>query len=535
MATFDLLSEPWIPVLGLDGRPDELGLRQVLHQAPRLREIRDPLPTVEFGLYRLLVALVMDIHPLRDIQGLADLLDAGQFDSERVDVYFQKWADRFDLFHPEHPFLQTAGMDADETKPLAGLLPPIPSGTGVLHFHHVKETDFGACPAAAARLLTTIPPFMTAGGAGLSPSINGAPPWYGLVVGESLFETLCLNCCVLDLPAASGDAPTAWRNDCPPKTQGRSTSASLLEALTWRPRRIHLIPGGSGRCSLTGADASTLVRTMRFSAGASCDFLWRDPSVPYRITTTKGPSPLRPQEGREVWRDIGPFALLRQADYKSEKGETSFERPPVVTQYTRLVDQDVRRREAPLSLRLYGMRTDMKMKVFEWQREQLPPIPYALLLAGAPGGEAQRAMDQGDSVAYYLKQAIKRAYPRQGAGNTKAFDTLVAAAQRRFWAELRPHYGTLLRTLAQPTPEAEYDARRAAWRADWQQAVRSTGDHALEWAIGDLDTDADALRRLVEARRFFGGGVWSLLNPQAASERRKGRRGAAPSKGGKQR
>jgi hypothetical protein len=58
--------------------------------------------------------------------------------------------------------------------------------------------------------------------AGLSPSINGAPPWYALVQGRILFETLCLNCPVLSdlLPQAQGDAPPAWRNKTPVPPRG---------------------------------------------------------------------------------------------------------------------------------------------------------------------------------------------------------------------------------------------------------------------------------------------------------------------------
>src|SRR5207244_1069096 len=145
-----------------------------------------PLPTVEFGLYRLLVTLVLDIFELQSADNLESLLDAGSFDAfdaVRIDAYFDSLKERFDLFHAKYPFLQTPGMTSEKPKPLAALLQPLPSGTNANHFHHGNESAFAACPAAAARLLTTIAPFMTAGGAGLSPSLNGAPPWYALARG----------------------------------------------------------------------------------------------------------------------------------------------------------------------------------------------------------------------------------------------------------------------------------------------------------------------------------------------------------------
>jgi CRISPR system Cascade subunit CasA len=109
MPTFDLLAEPWLPVVTREGREEEVGLREVLCRAPELRELRDPIPLVEFGLHRLLVAVVMDLHQLTEMVDLEALLAAGRFDETKMTRYFARWGGCFDLFHPVHPFLQTAG------------------------------------------------------------------------------------------------------------------------------------------------------------------------------------------------------------------------------------------------------------------------------------------------------------------------------------------------------------------------------------------------------------------------------------------
>src|SRR5574341_2057279 len=44
--------------------------------------------------------------------------------------------------------------------------------------------------AAVAMGLVTMPPFISSGGAGLMPSINGVPPIYVLPSGKTLFEGL---------------------------------------------------------------------------------------------------------------------------------------------------------------------------------------------------------------------------------------------------------------------------------------------------------------------------------------------------------
>jgi len=564
MPTFDLLAEPWIPVVREDGTRDEVGLRKALLDAPRIREISDPMPTVEFGLYRLLVALVMDIHELKLLADLEELLAAGEFDDAKVEAYFTRWADRFDLFHSEHPFLQTAGMEGEE-KPLAALLPPMPSGTNVTHFHHGLEATFRAGPAAAARLLTTLAPFATKGGQGQPQSINGAPPWYVLITGTTLFDTVCLNCCVLPLPTARGDTPPAWRNDRP-LPSGRATQASLLEALTWRPRRMQLMPGGPARCCLTGVHSPQIVHAMRFTGGVFWDgqrVTWVDPSVGYRITAD-GMKSQRPREGRELWRDTGPMALLREADYEAQEGKriVRFERPAVVTQFGRLVSDGFLPRATELTLRLYGMRAK-DAKTYEWQRETLSP-PARLIWRSEFRSHAQDAMVRAESIAKTLLVAVefahsrpaKRSYtPTDHAGITNAaFDEWTrlrktrprevearqraAQSERHFWSDLRPDYDLFLKRLAD-LPEDGYDEALAASISAWNERLREVGRQALDDAIGDLDTDADALVRQVNARSFFRRQLhYLLLSPEEKAalnrKRPRGRKAApiAPKKGG---
>lgn len=529
MTTFDLITQPWIPVVNARGQTELMGLRDVLIRAHEFRALRDPLPTVEFGLHRLLVAVIQDIFHITDAAKLRALLDAGAFDPAAIDDYFTRWHDRFDLFHPQHPFLQTPGMNTEPAKPLAGLLHPLPSGTNAQHFHHDHEDNFGVSPAAAAGLLTTIAPFMTAGGAGLSPSINGAPPFYILILGNSLFETLCLNTYAGDLSLARGNqTPPAWRDDrlLAPQERSkgeklqRSTGASLLESLTWRPRRIQLIPGEGGCCSLTGRDAPILVRTMKFAAGASCDFSWRDPAAAYALDDKDGARVLRPREARPIWRDTGPLALLNKDDaHASDKAR--YERPFLMNQFEDLVAYRVVEKQDGLTLTVYGLRTDMKMKIFEWQRERLS-LPVPLVLQRTFHRVAQEEINTAGEVARALYVSIKMAYPREGKGSDKAFASLIADAERAFWHALHSEYQTLLNNLGQLDPEQEAGIAQA--RAAWRQAIRCQATLAFQDAVGPLDADAQALQRQALAEKKFRGMVLSaLMTPEekAAQAQRK--------------
>lgn len=500
--SFDLRVSPWIPVVGGDGAKREVGLEEALLRAHEWRAISDPLPTVEFGLYRVLVALVLDIFEPKNSRDWSELWDEGRFDAGRIRAYFDEHDGAFDLFSAARPWLQNV-MPDDNAKPLAGLVHPVPSGSAANHFHHAHEDDFAVSPAVAAGLLTTIAPFMTAGGAGLSPSINGAPPWYVLPLGDNGFQTLLFNCPVIaDLMLAQGAEKVSWRQSGEFQS-GEQASASLLQSLTWRPRRVQLLPDARGGvCSLTGKKCEVLVSQMKFAPGWSTRFTWIDPNAAYRIGTER--VILRSREGREVWRDCGPLALLRDTADSGRK--TRFERPAIVSQLALLRGDDLLQRGKPLDLAIYGMRTDMKMKVFEWHKERLS-LPVRLAWDQLDASEAQDAMELAEEVAYAVRRGVKTTYPREGKGNDAAFQSLCDAANKAFWRDLRASYDALLHVLAQ----ADSDQARGQARSDWRNTLRAQGWKTLREAIDDLDGDAELLRRQTNAYSGFSRALGKLL------------------------
>jgi CRISPR system Cascade subunit CasA len=505
MQQFDLITEPWVPVVRQeDGSIVSVGLKEALAQAHLFKAIRHPLPTVEFGLYRLLVALVLDIFFLtakqdRNTIRLRRLIEKEQFVEAAVEAYFSEYGDRFDLFSETYPFLQDVTTGGDD-KPVANLLPSQPSGTNTSHFQHGHEKEFSLTPAEAAQLLVTVAPFMTAGGAGLAPSINGAPPLYVLLTGERLFETVCRNLCALDLALETpqDDAPV-WRRKR--SIGGEQKKAGYAETLTWTPRRIKLTPG-------------EVVQTMRFSAGDSVRFDWRDPNCAYRMDD-KGAVILRVREGKELWRDVGPIALLRG----STEGYT---RP-------RLLDQvkETGYKKKAVSLTLYGMRTDLKMKVFEWQREELA-VPTELVEGTVEYRLTTTWMEQAEKAAYQCRLAIKAVYPRGGNGNKNAFNGPIAHSERGFWATLRPVYNKLLSDFASLEPGNI--AGREPLREGWKKAVRSAAYAAFETAVGDYDTDNHAIERVTRAQKQLGFGLAAIFETVAEKEAREAKKKAKSEK-----
>lgn len=261
-------------------------------------------------------------------------------------------------------------------------------------------------------------------------------------------------------------------------------------------------------CSLSGRESQTLVRSMRFTAGFGAGFPWTDPNAGY-VFRSADIGIMRPQEDRAIWRDIGPLLLLRQADYSSEDGKIRFERPAVVTQFVIMLRNRGLQRDDLNDVVVYGMRTDMKMKVFEWQRETLP-FPPGLEWSSMNLGVAQSEVHRADGIAYALKQAVKRAYPRDGAGNSNAYGTLIVRVQNAFWNALHPCFNDLLEAISQATD----DASKLAAVTQWRERVESVAWLALNDGIDDLDSDSDSLERVTNARRSFAYKVKLLLFPE---------------------
>ncbi|MCP2256505.1 hypothetical protein LX15_000188 [Streptoalloteichus tenebrarius] len=112
--SFDLAIQPWIPVIDKDGKPRRMGLQDVLVHAHDLTELDLPLPPAEAALWRVLSAIAYEITGLGESGVDPDewrsrqerLVRDGRFDEAEIKKYFVGYSGRFDLFHPERPWLQ---------------------------------------------------------------------------------------------------------------------------------------------------------------------------------------------------------------------------------------------------------------------------------------------------------------------------------------------------------------------------------------------------------------------------------------------
>lgn len=491
---YNLLEKPWINVVDLTGKSIAFGIKSLLMKAHELGEIIDPSPIIQYSIYRFLIALVMDAFSIQDIEDIEKILEYGQLDKDIINDYTRKWNNRFDLFDSDHPFYQCppSEYDPSKTKNISELFMQFPTGVNPIHFYHMKSEEHAISPEICAKGLLTIPAFALQGGAGYSPGINGTPPWYILISGKTLFETLILNSCGMPIAEASGSGPVAWKADDPIIPKKEIKEVSILEGLTFQPRYVRLIPTEGGKCTFTNKDSNVLVQNIYYQPGLKWRGDWRDPHVAYSYG--KIIMGISPQKGREIWRDTGPLALLK----RKESNDIKFDRPIIITQFITLQENLILEEDKPLDLQIYGARAKLK-KVFEWQYTHLA-LPIKLFLSEESGNVIQRAMGRADTVQYALKEAIKVMYPREGKSNKKAFNRIQERAIRRLWKSLEPYFkGEFLTEMVQVVKTNNWDSVELVWK----KRLRNIGSQILNETIGPLDTDAEFIKRQVQAKQVY--------------------------------
>ncbi|MFQ6144587.1 type I-E CRISPR-associated protein Cse1/CasA [Streptomyces seoulensis] len=254
--SFDLTTRPWIPVLELGGRQVELSLREVFEQAGGLRRVVGDLPTQEFALVRLLLAVAHDAFAgPQDIDEWADLW-ADQACFAPVGAYLEKQRARFDLLDAQAPFFQTAGLRTGQGEvfslnrivadvlngepfftarmPAVGRLGFAEAARWVVHAHAfdtsgIKTGVVGDTRAKGGKVYPL--------GVGWAGNLGGV-----FVEGGTLRETLLLNLIAADTPNVQideADAPAWRRPPCGPGGAERAPTG-VRDLYTWQSRRLRL-------------------------------------------------------------------------------------------------------------------------------------------------------------------------------------------------------------------------------------------------------------------------------------------------------
>ncbi|MCC7230634.1 MAG: type I-E CRISPR-associated protein Cse1/CasA, partial [Fimbriimonadaceae bacterium] len=493
--TFNVLTEPWIPVVRLDGTREELGIMACLLQAHEIREIRDPSPIIEFGLYRLLVAFVLDALILADKRpedaiDLKALIAAGRFPAKVLEEYANHCGAVFDLFDPERPFLQTAFATEDPGAfgPVEQLFHEVGAGSEAIHWHHCQEGRLELAGSEAARALVAVSPFMKQGGRGYSPSVNGSSPLYVLPVGQTLFDTLVMNIPTRQYGAA--EAGPAWRRGSIEAVA--RVPEGMLDGLTWQPRKL------SYKHPMGPSDA---VNRIHFSPGVKKDGNgWIDPNLAYRWTEL-GVDKIAMQRRKPIWRDAGALFVAFPGELGKGDGRVAVRRPDVISDAYQLNDSSI------VNANVYGMQAK-QANVTEWVKSTIAvPARLGNKARICPIVEAELAL--ADVGMRLLRSSVLQLSPeflreeakpptKRKAMDKRSVKGVADRAERGYWTILQQEFGPLMARFAElpenapDTPELITETRRP-----WREAIEQIARDEFERAAKDLDADSDALERQV--------------------------------------
>lgn len=253
MTGFSLVDEPWIPVQTQDG-PATLSLHAVFSQADRVTRLTGEVPTQAFATLRLLLAIVHDAIGIHDWDSL-DHVRANGVNRDAVHSYLERWRDRFDLFHPERPFMQVAALRTakGEASGLEKIIADVPNGSPL--FTTRMGVGLASVDAAeAARWLVHTQAFdpagIRSGAIGDAFVVSGkgypiGPAWAGQLGGIVIHGSTLAQTLVLNLTVTSGDPADrpVWALDVP-QTAVRSEEAlppGTVSLLVWQSRRVRLV------------------------------------------------------------------------------------------------------------------------------------------------------------------------------------------------------------------------------------------------------------------------------------------------------
>lgn len=298
--SFNLLDDPWVPVLNHDGEFHRSNLVDFFRQAQQTRTFAVSNPMDRFALARFATILLVWLarEKLRAAPAAwPDLL-------ERLLPALEQHRPEFHLFGEGTRFYQANLTAENERVPVGYLFHEIPTGTNIAHFLHVWAEPARVCPACCVLGLLRLPVFTTVGGKGYSPGLVRADSCFSLAWHRDLAATLLANAVRL-VEVIDNGAP-CWHDwDSLDRTQ----PLRALAIMTAAPRKVRLCsPERTDRCTLCGQRAPVVEHMRR-----TTDFVLPKPPVeeftdPMVVSKEKGIAKPAPKE----LNDIGSSKFLRE-------------------------------------------------------------------------------------------------------------------------------------------------------------------------------------------------------------------------------
>jgi CRISPR type I-E-associated protein CasA/Cse1 len=303
--SFNLLTEPWLPVVTMKAEKKLLSLNEFLKSAHELERFDFPLPGLETAVIRFLVAIVYIVGAPKDKEDWEAWYNAGKFYDSFIKE-LQSYKDKLDLFSKTEPFMQEVNITEDKVKSRTKfkIIDFIPSGNNSIHFGNIdlkKKEEIYISPQAAILLLLfhqMIPRSLAAGSNEryINGIIGQSIPYFCYLKSSNLFESILAN--VLDEKYIKDNLEgkvltelNGW-NQLKVNKDLKAKEISLPLGFLWKSRSILFLPeqGIEKVCSILGIKSNISISKFCYAPQKHIllnkdESPWEDPFNAIKIVT----------------------------------------------------------------------------------------------------------------------------------------------------------------------------------------------------------------------------------------------------------
>lgn len=499
MPSFNLVDEKWLPVLGFDGKVEELSLLEAFAKAHEYREIYGETPIMTLALSRFLQALAIRIYGLMENnEKWFEVWNKGRFESQKAEEYFAEWRHRFDIFDKERPFYQHTEKLITNPIPYNSLLLESASANNATLFdHNFDSNNIEIRISDLARIIITAQAYSVQGGVSKpfnfsnSTMLNGVIFW---INEENVFKTIMLNSAPVGIDFKSENL--RWEKDSLIKSELRHP-VDYADYLTWQSRRfIYEID------EIDDNTVSSTVLKIYRSMGDKIDGIFRDPLFAYR-KGKKEIYPYRYMLEKALWRDSNLiFNKFTEEDGGAPKNLEW------ITNNIEELGYDI---DYEFNLESYGIMND-QAKIVLWRKEKLPFFPNIQRDYEKTKivNDILELADKQSSVIYFAKLELGKQILYQGKAqeneklssderkDIKGYADKLGIDQN-YWARLENPFYQYLDKIAKMKDEDEDEKIIDDWRNTIYRAALDSFDEATS----NLNSNAKQIKAKTIARRHI--------------------------------
>jgi CRISPR system Cascade subunit CasA len=497
---FNLVDEPWVPVLDAGGRDTQVSLREVFHRADGLRTLTGELPTQSFAILRVLLAVLhRAVQGPEDTEHWAEIRDGWSQTLVDIDAYLDDFHDRFWMRHPVHPFMQVADLRTahDETFDFSRIICDGPGSSDFITTRLAEEVERLSW-SEAVRWLVHAQAFDISGihsaavgdprvksGKGYGIGTGWAGQLGGIyLVGESLRETLLYNLIapsVVGIEGGTDDLPV-WER--PPLSalpegwipngdaSGYREPVGLVDLYTWPTRRIRIFGTPGSATGVLNCQGDKIAGQNRFLFEPMTAWRYSDPQTKKTGHDTYMPQKHSP--GRAFWRGLS--GLLPNVPSISRNGPPSRMAPALVKWMAELQARQLVS-DKLLPINAVGIQYGTQEAVFEEMVSDSLTLPATLVTDDA----AELARTAVDAVSHAENAVFALGSLAQNialaTGESPDSDGSRRKIAARAYAELDAEFRRWVLTLEPRCAPVEC---LNAWHRDVKRVVESLAQEVID-------------------------------------------------------